>query len=106
MKLYNERLGKVIDGTPMMAKLLSAKGWVEVIGEPILGEPEVFEITVDEDEVAVTPIEVEDEVTVTPIEEVPEQENTEEVPAPVPEQENKPKADPVKKVKAKSKNKK
>jgi len=95
MKLYNERLGKIIEGTPMMAKLLSAKGWVEVIGEPVPQEieNEVIEVTVDEDEVTASPIESDKPF---PYEDIKEDFNDD----------NKPKADPVKKVKAKSKNKK
>lgn len=95
MKLYNERLGKIIEGTPMMARLLYSKGWVEVIGEPVPQEieNEVIEVTVDEDEVTTSPIESDKPDPYGLLINYPEQEET-------------PKADPVKKVKAKYKNKK
>lgn len=61
MKLYNERLGKIIEGTPMMAKLLAVKGWVELLDETqpehTSIEGDVIELTIDDSgEVIATPI--------------------------------------------------
>jgi hypothetical protein len=79
MKLYNPKLGKTIDATPLMLKSLAVKGWVEVKDEV---EPTAINDEVESDKLF-------------PYEDIKEDFNDD----------NKPKADPVK-VKAKSKNKK
>ncbi len=60
MKLYNEKLNKVIDATQAMAKILTAKGWVELPLEEIPVKP-LIESTIEEstnifiDEIKETP---------------------------------------------------
>jgi hypothetical protein len=85
MKLYNAKLGKVIDATPIMFKSLAIKGWVEIKDEV---EPTAINDEVEPENPIVL---VNDEVDDSPLTPYGEQQ--------------KPKADPVK-VKAKSKNKK
>jgi len=85
MKLYNAKLGRVIDGTPMMAKLLAIKGWIVVTDE----EPATAQINELPDSML---LDIEGDKPY-PYEDIKEDFN------------DKPKADPVK-VKAKTKTKK
>ncbi len=91
MKLYNAKLGRIIEGTPMMAKLLAIKGWVELPEEEPVNAAVNEVDPIDEPELIITDVASGNTANVEDLSTDKEQQ--------------KPKADPVK-VKAKTKTKK